>query len=73
MFFLQIGDLVDKEFVEYFINVMPPATMNSHCIQIGEPYSHMNGKATFSTLKKTEEGWVYAGHCHRGQTTPPMQ
>lgn len=71
--FLQIGDLVDQEFVNYFIDVLPPACMNGKCVQIGEPYSHRedkNGKwrATFPTLKKTPEGWRYAGHCFRGET-----
>jgi hypothetical protein len=66
--YLQIGDLVDDEMVEYFLNVLPPACWNSKVIQIGEPYSHVEGKATYSTLKNTSEGWVYAGTCHRGQT-----
>lgn len=73
--FLQVGDLVDQEFVDYFINVLPPATMNGQCVQIGEPYSHRpdeNGKwrATYPTLKRTSEGWRYAGHCFRGKVEP---
>lgn len=71
--FLEIGDLVDQEFINYFINVLPPATYNSHCIQIGEPYSHINGKATYSTLKGTSDGWVYTGHCHKGMTKEPTE
>lgn len=66
--FLNIGDLVDEDFVEYFINVLPPACMTGEVIQIGEPHSHVNGKATYPTLKKTSDGWIYAGHCHRGET-----
>lgn len=69
--FLEVGDLVDEDFVDYFIGVLPPATMNSHCIQIGEPYSHIGRRATYSTLVKTNEGWAYAGHCFRGETTEP--
>lgn len=65
--YLKVGDLVDEEFVNYFINVLPPAFMSSQVIQIGEPYNHVNGKATYSTLKKTEKGWMYAGHCHKGE------
>ncbi|MGC5326994.1 hypothetical protein [Brevibacillus sp. SYSU BS000544] len=67
--YLSIGDLVDDEFVDHFLNVMPPACWTSQVIQLGEPHSHINGKATFATLKRTPEGWRYAGHCYRGQTT----
>lgn len=66
--YLQIGDVVDEEMVEYFYNVLPPATMTRQLVQIGEPHSHVNGRATYATVMKTEKGWVYAGHCHRGET-----
>jgi len=66
--YLQIGDLVDEEMVDYFINVLPPACMSGGVVQIGEPSSHVEGRATYPTLKKTSEGWVYAGTCHRGKT-----
>jgi hypothetical protein len=71
--YLQIGDVVDEEMQNYFIDVLPPATMNGECLQIGEAYSHVNGKSTYPTLKNTFNGWVYAGHCHRGQTTEPEE
>lgn len=77
MEFLKIDDLVDEEFVDYFIEVLPPATMNSQCIQIGEPYSQMEDickkiwRQTFPTLKKTPEGWRYAGNCFMGETCLP--
>ncbi|MBP2657188.1 MAG: hypothetical protein H6Q69_220 [Firmicutes bacterium] len=58
--YLQIGDEVDQEMVDYFINVLPPACMNGECVQIGEPYSHRydeNGKweATYPTLKSNRK------------------
>ncbi len=65
--YLEVGDVVDQEMVNHFLNVMPPACHTSGCIQIGEPYNHINGKAVFATLKRTEFGWVYAGHCYRGE------
>lgn len=68
--FLKIGDLVDEGITDHFLNVLPPATWTGSLIQMGEPYSHVGGKATFATLKKTPEGWVYAGHCYRGENTP---
>lgn len=66
--FLQIGDIVDEDMVDYFINVLPPACMSGGVVQIGEPSNHVEGKATYETLKKTSEGWVYAGTCHRRET-----
>ena len=66
--YLNVGDLVDQEFVDYFLNVLPPVCWTREIIQMGEPYSHVAGRATYSTLKKTPDGWEYAGNCYRGQT-----
>lgn len=67
--YLEIGDAVDEEMADYFIGVLPPATWRADLIQIGEPYSHVAGRATFSTLYKPlgAQAWLYAGHCHRGE------
>lgn len=66
--YLVVGDLVDEAMVNYFVDVLPPLCMNGQIIQIGEPYSHVNGKATWYTLSKTSNGWMYCGLCHKGQT-----
>ena len=66
--YLSIGSIVDQEMVDYFLNVLPPACWNGYVIQIGEPYSHVDGKATFHTLHKTDLGWTYVGTCFKGQT-----
>lgn len=71
--YLQPGDLVDEEMVDHFINVLPPATLNGSIIQMGEPYSHVNGRPTYHTLHRTSEGWCYAGCCHRGKTQDPLE
>lgn len=70
--YLFVGCLVDDELIDYAINVLPPVTMTYNMVQIGEPYSHRmdkNGKyrPTYSTFVKTNEGWVYAGHCFKGE------
>lgn len=65
--YLKVGDYVDQEMADYFVNELPPATFSALLIQMGEPYSHINGRATYPTLKKTSEGWQYIGHCFRGQ------
>lgn len=70
--FLRIGDVVDEEMADYFLCVLPPACMTGGIIQIGEPNSHVNGRATYATIKRTPEGWVYCGNCHRGQATEPV-
>jgi hypothetical protein len=65
--FLAVGDVVDEEMVNYFVSVMPPAYMSSWLIQIGEPNSHVEGKATFATISNSSpKGWVYNGNCYRG-------
>lgn len=69
--YLQPGDIVDEEMSDYFITVLPPACMSGGCIQIGEPHDHIDGRATYATLKYTDAGWMYAGHCFRGQVTEP--
>jgi len=66
--YLQVGDLVDEEMYDYFLNVLPPACYGDRLVQIGEPHDHVNGRATFATLKKTADGWVYCGHCYRRTT-----
>ena len=70
--FIQIGDLVSEDVADYFLCVLPPACMTGGIIHIGEPNSHVNGRATYATIKRTPEGWVYCGNCHRGQTTEPV-
>ncbi len=68
--YLEIGDLVDDRIVKHFYEVMPPAWHTETVIQLGEPYSIVGYEATFSTIKRTPEGWMYVGHCFRGKTEP---
>lgn len=69
--FLQIGDAVDVPMFDYFLGVLPPATCTSELLQIGEPYSHVKGRATFNTLHKENGLWIYRGHCYRGEHQEP--
>jgi hypothetical protein len=62
--FLNIGDQVDEDLVEYVLCVLPPATWTKECIQMGEPYNHDNlGRACYLTLEKPVFNglWIYAG------------
>ena len=61
--FLRIGDAIDTEFVNYFIEVLPPACMSERCIQLGEPSKHdpKTGKPMFETLQREGCRWIYKG------------
>lgn len=70
--YLQVGDEVDQEMVDYFINVLPPVTMNGECVQMGEPYDHREDsegrfRGRYSTLVSVgfspNRRWFYAGYC----------
>ncbi|GLO66164.1 hypothetical protein [Oceanobacillus kimchii] len=65
--YLQIGDTVDEELYNHFVNVLPPATYRNNLVQIGEPYStSKENKSTYQTLKKIDGNWTYVGTCHIG-------
>ena len=66
--FLQVGDVVDEAFYDYFLNVLPPVRLTDTLLQMGEPYNVVGQKFTYSTLVKTEKGWMYAGHCFIGES-----
>ena len=60
--YLQKGDEVDEEMYWYFVEVLPPATLRSNIVQIGEPSSHnTQGQPEFDTLEKINNKWVYTG------------
>lgn len=66
--YLKIDDLVDNNFVDYFVAVRTPACMNNQVIQMGESHSEIDGRSTYPTLKKTAAGWRYAGNCFKGES-----
>lgn len=66
----EMGELVHPYWVDQFVTCLPPETNTSTLIQLGEPYSSVEGRTTFLTLKKTAEGWIYAGECFSGQSEP---
>lgn len=72
--FCQVGDLVDEEIVDYFINVLPPVTWNGSLVQCGEPYNHGGNpktgrwEAMYITFAKNDSGQLYyAGICFKNQ------
>ena len=66
--FLQIGDVVDEDILDYFIGVLPPACQSPRCVQIGEPYTHDAGGPLFATLEKIDGQWIYTGHKNTPKT-----
>lgn len=69
--YLQPGDMVDEEMADYFLTVMPPVTYTSSMIQMGDPYSHIDGRATYYTLVREDNRWIFIGVCFRGEPYSP--
>lgn len=74
------GDLVDEKTADYFLNIMPPASMNHGYFQVGEPYEHLldeetgSYKAVFPTFLRVNEGtWRWCGNCFKGKTEEPKK
>lgn len=65
--YLNVGDTVDTEMYEYFLDVVTPETDKETLVQIGEPWSETkDGQFTFETLEKINGVWVYKGTCVSG-------
>ena len=71
--FLKVGDPVDSDFVEWARDIMPPAHWTGRMVQIGEPHSHIEGRATYATfhLPDNTTQWVFAGYCFRTESKQP--
>lgn len=64
------GDTVAEDIVDYFMNILPPASMGYGYLQAGEAHSHEddgNGRyrATYTTFSRssTEGLWIFNGYC----------
>lgn len=71
---LEIGDYVEEEVVNDFMDMLPPACMRSDCSQLGEPYTERQDerdgkcKPTYDTFKRVaKDTWEYCGDCFRGE------
>jgi hypothetical protein len=69
--FVTPGDQVDEETIQYFRDILPPATDLPCLLQAGEPISHLGGKYTFTTFARLSTVWTFAGNCHRGCVVEP--
>lgn len=69
--YVQPGDEVDEEFVEYFVNALPPTTYRGDLVQGGEPHSDAQDTAgrwrpTYPTFSKIDGVWHFTGYCFEG-------
>lgn len=66
--YLKVGDIVDEEMVEHFLNVLPPLMYTHNYLQVSEACDFRNGKNTYTTFEKVNGQWFYRGDCNRGKT-----
>lgn len=72
-FFLP-GDTVTEDVYDYYLDLLPPATMRRGLLQVGEPAEHIEDpetgkwRATYATFANVNGEWYYAGECFRGET-----
>ena len=56
------GDLVGEDVYDYFLDVLPPRSMERGYLQVGEPHSHQANiitrkwQATYATFRRVEKG-----------------
>lgn len=65
--YLKVGDVVDEEMYNHFLNVLPPLVNRSNFLQVSEPYDYVEGKNTYCTFERENGVWVFKGHCHKGE------
>lgn len=71
---MEIGDYVEEDVVDNYMNCLPPVSYRMDCAQIGEPstqrFDDITGKwrSTYETFKQVAENtWEYCGDCFRGE------
>ena len=72
--YLQVGDVVDKEMYEHFLNVLPPRYNYSAFLQAGGAIDNIEVdgvlKGTYLTFVKDGDSnnWIFKGECFLGET-----
>lgn len=73
--FCEPGDLVGEDVYWYFLEALPPRSMGSGYLQMGEPHdSRLNPKigkyaSTYMTFIRVEDSaWKYCGNCFAGES-----
>lgn len=81
MEYLNVGDEVDEDMVDYFTDILPPHTLRRDMLQVGEPYDSVPitedpfgpCKTTWSTFQMIGGKWFWKGHCFAGETEEPKR
>ena len=73
--YLEPGDEVDADLIDYFLNVLPPRTNRAGLLQVGGEIStakDANGRwrPTYLTFKRQGGTWRYAGRCFECSAEP---
>lgn len=73
--YLEVGDEVDGEMLDYFLNVLPPRTNRAGLLQVGGEISTVKNidggwLPTHLTFKQQGGTWRYAGRCFAGSAEP---
>lgn len=66
--YLKVGDKVDEEMYNHFLNILPPLIFTDSMLQVSEPYDWVGSKNTYVTFILQDGYWTYMGHCHRGES-----
>lgn len=70
--YVNLNDEVDKEIVNNFLEMLPPAYHTPCMVQMGEPNEHLpdgrgNFRATYMTFERVSDKWYYRGYCFEGE------
>ena len=76
--YLEVGDEVDSEMLDYFLNVLPPRTNRAGLLQAGGEISTAKNIGggwlpTHLTFKQQGGTWRYAGRCFAGSAEPVQE
>lgn len=76
--YLEVGDEVDGEMLDYFLNVLPPRTNRAGLLQAGGEISTAKNISggwlpTHLTFKQQGGTWRYAGRCFAGSAEPVQE
>lgn len=71
--YLNKGDIVSEDIVDYFIDLLPPVSMTFGFVQVGEAVAHVYDishilKPVFMTFAKMDNKWRYLGNCFKNET-----
>lgn len=66
----KIGQPVAEQIVREIGGCVPPIAWSHNLVQCGEPWDNDMevNEMLYTTFKRTEQGWIYCGHCLPGKT-----